>query len=546
MDIRTLGSGNAGGTNALRTQGAGFAFWVMLIDIGKGWLAAAWLPGLDLPVVGIDPGVDRIWLAVACAAAVVVGHVYPVWYGFRGGKGAATLVGVLLGLKPIALLPVLVVWLLVVMLTGYRRARHHARRRRRFRSTCGSPASSPSRALLTFGCVMAAVRVLHAPLEHRAHARGNRESRAAAVAAAPALSRIHDIDGRCREETHQVADAGAPRAAARPAGDGEFHSGEQLAKRLRISRGGIWKLMRSLRAMGIDVESVPRQGYRLPRAVDLLEQAPSSTRCRRRRAPCSIGSMCCSPSIRPIATSPTSAGDAAGHAQVCVAEMQNAGRGRRGRSWVAPFGSGICMSLGWQFAEAPPTFSALSLAVGVAAVRALRRLGIEGVGLKWPNDLIWQQRKLGGILIEMRGESAGPAQVVIGIGINMRMPAQRTRLMLAEQQAALIADVHEIMRERTPTRNVLIAALVEEVIAMLQTFGERGFEPFAEEWRPLDTLADAPVKVISGAQTTFGRARGVEVDGTLLVDVDGELRSSFPAKSVCAEVSSGRRTADGD
>ena len=85
----------------------------------------------------------------------------------------------------------------------------------------------------------------------------------------------------------------------------------------------------------------------------------------------------------------------------------------------------------------------------------MRRFGAEGVGLKWPNDLIWQNRKLGGILIEMRGESAGPAQVVIGIGINMRMPAT-VRLMLAEQQAALIADVHEILRERTPTRNVLV------------------------------------------------------------------------------------------
>jgi BirA family biotin operon repressor/biotin-[acetyl-CoA-carboxylase] ligase len=181
------------------------------------------------------------------------------------------------------------------------------------------------------------------------------------------------------------------------------------------------------------------------------------------------------------------------------------------------------MSMSWQFPEAPPTFSALSLAVGVASVRAFRRLGIDGIGLKWPNDLIWQQRKLGGILIEMRGESAGPAQVVIGIGVNMRMPAQ-VRIMLAEQQAALIADVQEIVRDRTPPRNALIAMLVEEVTRMLQTFGEKGFAPFTDEWRRLDTLSDAPVRVISGSETTFGRARGVDPDGTLLVDVDGELR----------------------
>ena len=119
VDIRTMGSGNAGGTNALRTQGYGFAFWVMAIDIGKGWVATALLPTLRVPGLGLDPAVDREWLAVACAAAVVVGHVYPVWYGFRGGKGAATLVGVLAGLLPAALLPVLLVWLATLMVTGF-------------------------------------------------------------------------------------------------------------------------------------------------------------------------------------------------------------------------------------------------------------------------------------------------------------------------------------------------------------------------------------------------------------------------------------------
>lgn len=119
VDIRKLGSGNAGGTNALRTQGWSFALWVMIIDVGKGWLAAGLLAPMNLPGIGIDPQVERDWLAVACATAVVVGHVYPVWYGFRGGKGAATLIGVLVGLKPVAILPVFGVWLATVMLTGF-------------------------------------------------------------------------------------------------------------------------------------------------------------------------------------------------------------------------------------------------------------------------------------------------------------------------------------------------------------------------------------------------------------------------------------------
>jgi glycerol-3-phosphate acyltransferase PlsY len=153
VDIRTLGSGNAGGTNALRTQGLAFAVWVMIIDIGKGWLAAGLLAPLSLPGIGIDPQVDRTWLAVACAAAAVIGHVYPVWYGFRGGKGAATLVGVLVGLKPVALLPVFVVWLVVVMVTGFVGLATMISVAS-FAGYIAITEAAPSAALLTFGGVM--------------------------------------------------------------------------------------------------------------------------------------------------------------------------------------------------------------------------------------------------------------------------------------------------------------------------------------------------------------------------------------------------------
>jgi len=242
--------------------------------------------------------------------------------------------------------------------------------------------------------------------------------------------------------------------------DGAFHSGEKLAKRLRVSRGGVWKIVSALRELGIEIQSVPRQGYRLPRAIDLYDKtaihgaASATARAALTRTDVLLTVDSTNRFLVDL-TDPL----AAGSAQLCVAELQNAGRGRRGRSWVAPFGSGICMSVGWQFEEAPPTFSALSLAVGVAVVNALRALGAADVGLKWPNDLLWKGRKLGGILIEMRGESAGPARVIIGIGINMRMPAA-VRLSLAEQQAAVIADVHEILREHTPNRNALIGAVM--------------------------------------------------------------------------------------
>ena len=323
--------------------------------------------------------------------------------------------------------------------------------------------------------------------------------------------------------------------------DGEFHSGQAIAKRLRISRAGVWKLVESLRTTGIDVQSIPRQGYRFPHKIDLLDRAsildslPSTARDILDRLDVVLSVDSTNRYVRTLADSEPDS------VHVCLTEVQTAGRGRRGRSWVAPFASGICMSLGWQFDEAPPTFSALSLAVGVAAVRAFERCGVHDVGLKWPNDMVWQNRKLGGILIEMQGESAGPAHVVIGVGINMRMPAA-VRLQLAEHQAVIIADVHEILRERTPQRNVLVAALIEELISMLQVFAERGFAPFADQWRSLDVLAHSNVKILNGTDSTLGIARSVDDDGALLVEVNGELR-----RFVSGEVSVRRekRIADG-
>jgi acyl phosphate:glycerol-3-phosphate acyltransferase len=119
VDIRSMGSGNAGGTNALRTQGWKFALGVLAIDVGKGAFAAGVVPSLNLPLVGTDPSISRAWLAFSCAAAAVIGHVWPVWHNFRGGKGAATLIGTLIVLAPSLILPVLLVWAWILTLFGY-------------------------------------------------------------------------------------------------------------------------------------------------------------------------------------------------------------------------------------------------------------------------------------------------------------------------------------------------------------------------------------------------------------------------------------------
>ena len=119
VDIRTMGSGNAGGTNALRTQGWLFALGVIVIDVGKGVIAAGVIPDVILPIVGDDPEISRTWLTICCAAAAVVGHVWPMWHNFRGGKGAATMVGTLVILSPGLIVPVILVWAWVIVLSGY-------------------------------------------------------------------------------------------------------------------------------------------------------------------------------------------------------------------------------------------------------------------------------------------------------------------------------------------------------------------------------------------------------------------------------------------
>jgi glycerol-3-phosphate acyltransferase PlsY len=119
VDIRNMGSGNAGATNALRTQGKLFGFLVLLVDIVKGLFAVWWLPSAVLPGVGVDPELPRDWLTVGCGFAVIVGHVYPVWFGFRGGKGAATVVGVIAAVDPWLILPLFVSWFIVLVLSGY-------------------------------------------------------------------------------------------------------------------------------------------------------------------------------------------------------------------------------------------------------------------------------------------------------------------------------------------------------------------------------------------------------------------------------------------
>src|SRR5256885_7131829 len=205
--------------------------------------------------------------------------------------------------------------------------------------------------------------------------------------------------------------------------DGRFHSGEQLARSLGVSRSAIWKATGSLRELGATLHAVRNRGYRVPGASEPLDAARIRERLAQDvrhhvRSLETTWSTASTNSVLLARPNPPSA-----LSEVFLAEYQTAGRGRRGRAWQASPGGAICLSLSWTFREVPRDLGALSLVIGVCALRALRELGVVGAGLKWPNDLLLGERKLGGVLIELRAESAGPACVVIGIGLNVALGA---------------------------------------------------------------------------------------------------------------------------
>ncbi|MGQ0383837.1 MAG: biotin--[acetyl-CoA-carboxylase] ligase [Gammaproteobacteria bacterium] len=210
----------------------------------------------------------------------------------------------------------------------------------------------------------------------------------------------------------------------------------------------------------------------------------------------------------------------AGRFDACLAEYQTAGRGRRGRRWLAPFGSGLCLSVNWNYRESPATLGALSLAAGVALLRALSRVSCPGLSLKWPNDILHGSAKLGGVLIDLRGEPPGPAYVVTGVGINVRLPETvRAALSAHGLRATDLAAVCG-----PPSRNALAAALIAELAQMFEEFGARGLAAFVDEWRAADAFANRRVRVQSGEQVLEGCARGVDDDGALLLETAGGQR----------------------
>ena len=294
--------------------------------------------------------------------------------------------------------------------------------------------------------------------------------------------------------------------------DGRFHSGADLGRRLGISRGAIWKHMRQLENLGLEVHAVPGRGYRLAQVLELLEvekvTAAMTPEARKLLTGLEVHGELDSTN-RYLRRAP---GPVPGRATACLAERQTQGRGRRGRTWVSPFAANIYSSVAWRFPGSPVALGGLSLAVGVAAAQALAAAGAEQVGLKWPNDLHWQGRKLGGVLLELFGEAAGPCDVIVGVGINVAMPAA---------SAALVdqpwTDLRTVLGSRCPGRNRIAGLLLSELLAALARYERHGLEAFLEDWRRRDIAAGREVELELPQSRIAGTALGIDETGALLV-----------------------------
>lgn len=292
--------------------------------------------------------------------------------------------------------------------------------------------------------------------------------------------------------------------------DGGFHSGTDMGLRLGITRAAVCKAIKSLTDTGLEVHRITGRGYRLTQPVQpldrrailrqlgadadrlrdrltLLEATDSTNRYLLERAAASFAGA------------------------VCLAEAQAHGRGRRGRAWVATPYHNLLLSMGWRFASGPGIVAGLSLAAGVALVRALEEYGVRGVGLKWPNDVLWEERKLAGLLVDVQGEASGPSLAVLGVGVNG---------FLSERDAARIdqpwTDLVRITGA-TVDRNRLAALVIRELRRMFEVFADKGLAAFRDEWQRRHLYHGRRVRLLAGEREITGTVEGIDAHGALLL-----------------------------
>ena len=303
--------------------------------------------------------------------------------------------------------------------------------------------------------------------------------------------------------------------------DGHFYTGNQLGERLGCSRAAVWKMIQALETAGVDIFHVRGKGYRLAQAVELLnaERILDAMSEGGRQSLAGLDVLFDVDSTntylmqRPLG--------AEGNGRACLAEFQRLGRGRRGRQWISPFGGNLYLSLRWRFLRGAAELGGLSLAVGVALLRALRNEGVEGLGLKWPNDILLHGRKLAGVLLEISGETNGPCEVVIGVGLNVRATD-----FAHEAIDQPWSDLESSLGRRV-ARNRLAAQVLSYLIDAVGQYDTDGLDSFRDEWQAADAFACREVVLQTPSAEILGVAQGVDEHGALILALQNGGRQHF-------------------
>ena len=301
--------------------------------------------------------------------------------------------------------------------------------------------------------------------------------------------------------------------------DGKFHSGEDIGNDLGLSRTAVWKHLNALSDMGLELHKVRGRGYRLAAPIELLDESII-----RRMMDIDSNQIINNLEIYAELESTNhylkqkiQQGADTGH--VCMSESQSEGRGTKGRTWVSPFGRNIYLSLLWKFNCSPSELCGLSLSVGVAVARAIEEIGAADVKLKWPNDLVWKNQKLGGLLLEMAGEASGPCQVVIGVGVNVSMPESVGRSI--DQPWV---DINTILSNEPVSRNKLTGSILKHLCGVLSEFQDAGFAVTRKEWLRRDVIVGKAVKLLLPNREIFGVVKDIDENGALLLESEGRVK----------------------
>jgi BirA family biotin operon repressor/biotin-[acetyl-CoA-carboxylase] ligase len=302
--------------------------------------------------------------------------------------------------------------------------------------------------------------------------------------------------------------------------DGAFHSGTVLGERLGISRAAVNKAVQALVGSGIDIHRISGRGYRLGEAFVPLSETTIRAWLSAQGITSRVDVLDEVDSTSQYLLRALGPGDSNG--RVCLGESQSAGRGRRGRGWVATPYQNLALSIAWRFEFGPAAIAGLSLAAGVAVLRALEEFGVRDAGLKWPNDILLDGRKLAGLLVDVRGEVAGPSLVVLGLGLNVH---------LAARDAALIDQPWAMLVERVSApvdRNRLAALIIAHLLEMFRAFERTGFESFHAEWERLHVFAGKAVRLLTSQEEVTGTVEGIDPRGGLqLRDASGRVQTFY-------------------